>query len=255
MDPDTRREAVNALAVRAKTDCTAMPELWDMVSSLIRKICLRYCGIEAQARRYEYEDLCQNAYFGFLNAIKAYEPDRGSFSTLLDYYVRKSCTLEIRKCRATAAPLNAAESLDKPINGLEGITLADVLPDVHALDFVEEFSLHSIAQVILDEAKGLPNPMQTRIINECTYRGRTLEAFGDETGVTRQSVSAMQETAVEWLRRRPVIRSIREEFFRESAAAQRESVMDPYRVKSVTAFRSDFTTIVEDVVMRLEGQR
>jgi len=254
MDSDTRRETVNALAARAKTERAVIPELWEMVDVLIKQVCWKYCGIEMQTWWYEYEDLCQNAYFHFLKAIEAYNPDRGAFSTVLTLYIRRACNQEVRRYRPEVNPINAAVSLDKPLDDTNEIALVDILPDAYALGFVDELSMHSVAQVILDEAERLPNPIQTRIIRECTYQGRTLESFGNEIGVTKQMVSSMQGDAIRRLRRRPVIRSIQKDFFKECEATARESAVDPYLVKGLTAFRSDFTSAIEEIVMKLVGE-
>jgi len=251
MEPMQRRQTVNALAIRAKKDHAAIPELWGMVEGLIKAICGRYCRGEEHSKRYEYDDLCQNAFFGFLKAVDAYDPVRGAFSTILDLCIHNSCRAIIKKFRPEVDPINVAVSLDKPLGGTEDTILSDYLPDPHSTDFVEDVSIYSIAQTILAEAELLPNPLHTRIIRECLYWGRTHESFADELSISRQAVSSMQETAVHWLRRRPVIRSMRDEFFQECKTAKRESAIDPYRTKSMAGFKNSYTSIVEDIVLNM----
>ena len=208
MDSGTRRETVNALAVRAKTDRAAIPELWCMVEDLVKMICGRYCRIPERARLYEDADLYQTAFLGFMKAIDKFDENKGSFSTLLSLHTRSSCRTEIKKYRPESDPMNAAVSLDEPLADTEDFTLADALPDPNALEFIEEISTRSVAQVILDEADKLTNPLHARIIRECLHQGRTLESLANEQGVTRAAISDAQRRAILQLRHRSVVRTL-----------------------------------------------
>ena len=251
MDSTQWREAVNTLAMRAKTDRAAMSELWSMTEGLIKDTCGRYCrSIYGHTQRYEYEDLCQIAFFGFLRAIDKYDPSKGSFSTILVFCIRGSCRAEIKRYKTETDPMNAAASLDESLPNTEDFTLADTLPDPYAHKFIEEISLHSVAQVILDEADKL-NPLHTYIIREVIYSGRrTLASLADELGVTTAAMSEAQRRAVFQLRHRATIRALAREFLWESQATKRDSATDPFRRKSLTAFKRDFTSVVEAVVLR-----
>jgi RNA polymerase sigma factor (sigma-70 family) len=208
MDACTRREAVNTLALKAKTNDTVVPELWDMVVLFVNSICARYCRIEKQARFYEYEDLCQAAFFGFKKAINAYDSSRGAFSTLLGFYVRNTCRTEIKKYMPETDPINAAASLDKPLEREDGdgCTMVDFLLDETAEEAYDIFLDEDKAQIVLNEVEKLNNPLYVRIIRECTFQGRTLESLANELGISRQAIYSAQKKAILILQRRQAIK-------------------------------------------------
>ena len=252
MDSAERRETVTALAVRAKTDSSVILELWDMVEGLVKSTCGRYCRKDGDSRFYEYDDLCQIAYFGFLQAIEAFDPTRGAFSTLLVLYIRGTCVREIGRHYGDKNPLSSARSLSETFNNTEDFTLADTLPAPGATEQYEQMELDMMADIILTEVKTLQNARQRRIIYECTYQGRTLQSFGDELGITREGARRVEKSAIAALRRRPIIRAIREEYLRETGATSRELATDPYRRKGLTSYRTDFTSVVEAIILSRE---
>ena len=236
-------------------DRSALPLLWEKTRRLILKKAIRYHAKFENKRGLEVDDLVQNGYFAVLSAVKYYEPEKGyRFNTFLHHTLISALrsAAGIRTSKRDA--LDYADSLDEPLTGNDGgesITqIGDFIPDEVAQTAFETLLIEDIAQAILDEAKKLPNPLHARIIYECTYQGRTLEALANELGVSHQNISNMQEEAIWRLRRRPVIRAIRAEFFRECGAAVRESLLDPYKAKGATAFGSDFSSIVDDIVLR-----
>ena len=249
MDSAERRETVTALAVRAKAGNSAIPELWEMVEGLVKSICGRYCRKDGDSRFYEYDDLCQTAYFAFLQAIEAFDPTRGAFSTCLDFYIRGACSAEVKRHYGRKNPLSSAQSLIETFKNTDEYTLADTLSDPGAIERYELLELDMMVDTILSEAKMLPNPRQRRVIYECTYQGRSLQSFGDEIGITREGARRIERCAIAALRRRPIIRAIRDEYLREIGTTSHELAISPYRRKGLISYRSDYTSVVESVIL------
>ena len=243
-----RRKYVNTLAVEAKTSQTAVQQLWVEVEGLIISTCQHYI-VSSGYDGLEFEDFFHGSYFGFLKAVSAYDIGRGSFSTILPLYVRNSCRDELKQYLR-----NRHVSFDAP-HGEDGdTTLLDILPDPTAGESYEMVLLRSVVKVILDEADRLPNPVQTRIVRECLYWGRSLKQLGDELGVSRQALFILRGKAVRYLRKRPTVQAIGREYFRAENAAKREAAISPYRAKGLSSFKSDFTSVVESIVInRLHG--
>lgn len=246
-----RMERVSALAVKAKTDRSVIPELWGEVERLIKKICSKYCRASEGNRLYDIEDLVQCSYFGFVRAIENYDESKGAFSTFLVFYIRNCCQ---RGRGRQSDPIQTAISLDAPLShNNDNFSLIDTLDDeddssVTSFDAVER---EMLVDVILDEADRLPYRNQTRVIREHTYTGRSLVELATELGITSQGVAAIEERAIFHLRRKPIIRELYNEYRSIIKETIHESAVSPYRVKSMSSFKTDFTSVVEAIVMDL----
>lgn len=250
MDSSARMKTVTALAVRAKTDNTVIPELWAMVERFVQVICARYCRATADTKTYELDDLCQNAYFGFLKAIDTFDPNKRAFSTHLNYYIRNSCHHEVIKHRKDL--ITSAISIEKTLNGTDDIKLADAIPDPYAPEAFEAVDQQMIVDTILAEVDRLPHIRQRRIVFECTYQGRTLQSLASEWGISREGARMVEERAIKYLRRNKIIRELRREYFAEIRATADDSATSPYRRKGATSFKYDFTSSIDAVILSRE---
>lgn len=179
-----RRERTNAQAMRAKNNQEDILLLWDDVAGYISHISYTYWR-SCNHSILDFEDYFHSSYFGFLRAIEAYDINRGSFLTILTFYVMDSCRAEFRRVIK-----NEHISLDAPHREDGDAILLNLLPDPHSDDAFEKISIQS------------------------------------------------------------VIRALCKEHSYECKAAKRESATDPYRKKCVAAFKRDFTSAVEAVVLR-----
>lgn len=240
---------VNELAVLAKSDSAVIPELWQMVERLIRTVCMKYCRPESGTRLYDLDDLCQSAYTGFVKAVEAYNPERGAFSGLLIYHVRTTCAKEIGKYGKRDAIFDSG-SLDAPLD--DNFTYADVLPAPDVDDDFAAVDVKAMVEIILELADGLLDKRKGIIIREHTYQGMPIRELAEAFGISRQRVNELEYRAIQDLRRISVIRDMRAEYRTEIHQSARESAVSAHRTKSITAFRSDFTSVVESIIMRLE---
>jgi len=249
-----RRERVNALAVQAKSDHAVLQSMWWEVERLASTICFRYWRPGNATRLYDYDDLYQSAYFGFLKAINTYDRTRGAFSTYLTLHVRRSCR-EAIGLRGKRDPLYDASSLDEPMQHLEREnTPVEMLstPDAQEHYIIVEQSM--LVKTILDEVECFQNKRQRIVILEHVYRGVPARALAATMGVSYQTVYDLKINAIKHLRRRPVLRAMNAEYKKNVRSSLRESATSGFRKKGVAAFKSDFASVVEDIVMRSDSQ-
>ena len=81
--------------------------------------------------------------------------------------------------------MNRCSSLDTPIETDEGTadTIGDFVPDPAALDFLELLDAQSVAAMIRNEVKQLPE-VECAIITGVFFDGQTLGQIADTLGVT-----------------------------------------------------------------------
>ena len=249
-----RRERVNALATRAKKDFTMIPDLWVEVERLIGSICFRYWHPAIGTRLYDYDDLYQSAYFGLLKAVDTYDRTRGAFSSYLTLHVRKSCR-EVIGLRGKRDPLYDASSLDEPMPYLERDTaLVESMPAPDAQDGIVMVEQAMLVKTVLDEAGRILDKRQRTVIIEHIYRGVPARVLATSMGISHQAIYDLRNNAVEHLRRRPVLRAMNAEYMKNVRNSLCESATSEFRKKGVAAFKSDFASVVEDIVMRSVSQ-
>ena len=196
MDNSERMERVNELAAQAKTDNSIIPELWSMVEQLIHVVCRRYCCPENGNRICDFDDLCQNAYFGFIKAIEAYDPERGAFSTILVYHVRHSCRAEIG-LRGKRDALFDANTLNGSVSHEDdgSLTLIDTLTDPGAEqpfeDTVEQVYTAQLRAALDFCMKQIPKT-HAHLIRARFYERTTLDVIAAKYGCNSRE-AARQE--------------------------------------------------------------
>lgn len=109
-----------------------IPQLWDQV---YRFICLmakkRLIGEADHIKQLE-DDLINESYFDFLQAVDGYRFDReGSFLNYLTYALKNSFNraLGLRTSKDKNNIMHHVASLDTPIDGTEDLTLQDMIVD------------------------------------------------------------------------------------------------------------------------------
>ena len=111
-----------------------IPQLWEQVQDFIIYLADRHLLNYPVHCQQLHGDMVNQAYFYFLKAIGSYQPEKGKFTTCLAYYVKNAFqeVLQGRTSRTRNEPLNAAVSLDKPMDETEDLTLADMLIDTQS---------------------------------------------------------------------------------------------------------------------------
>ena len=156
-------------------------------------------------------------------AAKAYDPEKGSFATLLGYYVqnrirkvvcgehgRLMTTEDGREVRISANPLNGSTSLDTPLDDTDGgsATLGDLQEDpaaAQAFQTAEDELYTEELHAALEEALNKLSAKQADVIRRHYFGGKSLSEIAREDGTTSSAPFNNEQTAFLVLRRNPAI--------------------------------------------------
>ncbi|MDL2225074.1 sigma-70 family RNA polymerase sigma factor [Eubacteriales bacterium OttesenSCG-928-M02] len=189
-----------------------MQELWERVERLIRMLMGRQYWRKRerceQAGVVE-EDLQQEGYFVFLDAIKSYDPNKGHrFTAYLTHHISNHVTraLGLRTKKQTSDPIYTARDIYEEIPGVEGILLVDTIADP-AADEEMENAIHTIwleqLQQDTQEAMQLLTPIQAKVIYLRFHEERTLQEVANVCGwSSRQTAQNTLQQALRKLRQR-----------------------------------------------------
>ena len=136
-----------ALAARAAAgNSFALGQLWEINKGLLHRWFWQWYSKNkavADSAGLTIEDFDQEAFFAVQAAAQAFDPEKGTFATLLAYYVQSQInktvcgdhariitTAEGKQLRTAADPLNDCTSLDTPIGPEDsGSVLGDLQED------------------------------------------------------------------------------------------------------------------------------
>lgn len=216
-----------------------IPLLWEKVRRLVYMQCDRIYrraperfishGIEAW-------DLKQEAYTAFLAAVKAYDADKGyKFTTYLPLHIKGA----VRRVLAGGKdPLNNCDSLDKPIETQDGeFYLSDIIPDEDACEPYEDVDRRDVYRELHAVVDELPE-QESEIIKACYFSGKTITAIAQESGLSVERIRQVKNKALRHLRLPKNVHRLAE--------------VNPYRHKTLSAFRVTFSSEVEDYAERRE---
>lgn len=180
------------LATQIKSGKTELlPELWNQVERLVSWKANKVMeAVEARQgyRSFDFDDLYNSGYIAMVNAISTYNPENGSFSNWLMFYIRREFqnVTGYRNGKSKSDAMNEAISVDTPVPGTEGdLTIGDMLEsdidiEEDVVNNIERQELHNNLETAL---KSLPD-IQEKAIRLRYYAGKTLEQTGAELGFT-----------------------------------------------------------------------
>lgn len=189
-------------------DKDLIPKLWENVQKLLYMMAQRvYITMRGRCEHVgvELADLEQEAYFAFLEALKAYDPESGyAFTTYLRYPFQNhvSKLLGLRSARQKNEPLSTSTSLHKPVEDADGDSceLLDLLPDEHSTDFVQRIDDESEAGTVRAAVDALPEP-QKCAVRLYYFDGLTLRETGERLSVTKERARRIIQEAIVKLRK------------------------------------------------------
>lgn len=85
---EARKDQVDTLANEAKTDPAIMPALWEAVERFIEWQSRRRYSLVGNFGGCEIEDLTQSGYLALVAAVQDYDPEKGSFLTILALHLK-----------------------------------------------------------------------------------------------------------------------------------------------------------------------
>ncbi|MCI1930419.1 MAG: sigma-70 family RNA polymerase sigma factor [Clostridia bacterium] len=212
-------------------DNELLPLLWEHVSKLVRLKVNEYMTSRAetcQRSGVTFDDLFNEGYIAFTEAISAYKPTQGyKFTSYINYPLLNRCNeaLGLRTSAGKHNILNNSVSLDMPIGDDEnGATLEDIVPDddnsfLEADEKIYNVGLHDDLEKCFKE---LPEN-EERVIRLRYYNNATYEAIGNETGNSRQNARQLEHKALRKLRKGRSIARLR---------AYRDDIISTHAYKS-----------------------
>ena len=216
--------ALAALAAAGNT--FALGQLWEINKGLLHRWFWQwYAKNKAVADEHgiTLEDFEQEGFFAVQAAAKAYDPEKGSFATLLGYYVqnriskvvcgehgRLMTTEDGREVRISANPLNGSISLDTPLDDTDGgsATIGDLQEDpaaAQAFQTAEDELYTEELHAALEEALNKLTAKQADVVRRHYFGGKCLSEIAREDNTTISAPYNHEQAAFLALRRNPAL--------------------------------------------------
>ena len=201
---DNRRDQVDRLAIAAKTDPAIMPALWEAVERFIGYHARRRYILTGGAGGCEIADYKQAGFLALSEAVKHFEPEKGSFVTLLAFYLKTEFNeaagirTEKKDALQYASSLNALVDEDDPdsekIYQIPDQAAEDAFRDAEDSVFTED--LHRALCKAIDDL-----PVAKReIIKGRYFKGETQKEIAQRRGVSASAVAEAERWALRRLR-------------------------------------------------------
>ena len=214
------QQATNAAlaALAAAGNAFALGQLWEVNKGLLHRLFWQWYDKNkpiTDAAGLTLEDFDQEAIFAVQAAAKAYDPEKGSFTTLLGYYVqnrikkvvcgehgRLITTEDGREVRISANPLNECSSLDVRLDesdegsSTKGETIEDPAATQafqQAEDGVYTEELHTALETAMTQHL---TEREAAVLRSRYYDEKSLRAVGVELGVQAERVRQIEVKAI-----------------------------------------------------------
>ena len=219
-------------ALAAAGNSFALGQLWEINKGLLHRWFWQwYSKNKAVADEHgiTLEDFEQEGFFAVQAAAKAYDPEKGSFATLLGYYVqnrirkvvcgehgRLMTTEDGREVRISANPLNGSISLDTPLDDTDGgsATIGDLQEDpaaAQAFQTAEDELYTEELHAALEEALNKLTAKQADVVRRHYFGGKCLSEIAREDNTTISAPYNHEQAAFLALRRNPALARWRDE--------------------------------------------
>lgn len=224
---DQRHELNNALAQLARQgNSAALAQLWEINRPVLRTMFWRWYDRNrsiADAAGLTLEDFEQEGFFAVKQAAEYHDPEKGSFLTALQYFVkhqiraatigghgRYTTTEDGKTVRISADPLNRAASLDEQLPGEDDDrSLVDVVPDPSsalAFENVERDIYTEQLRAALDKALAMLPEQQRNVIRARFFKKLTLKQAGECVGISASRTAQLECYGLRAMRRNASLR-------------------------------------------------
>lgn len=178
-----------------KGDPVALERLWEQVKDYAYTLVMRY-----KTKPYaETEDYLQTAFLGVRAAALAFDPSRGSFLTVADWYIRNACRTFYCWHRRGEIKTISYDVPFNPENPSDG-DYKDVFPDTSLPDSSERLEQAEMIRDVRAAVNDL-SPRGQDVIKQHYYQGKPLDAISAEQGVSRERIRQIERKALEKMRR------------------------------------------------------
>lgn len=193
-------------------DKTHISDLWNKTKHLCYSIAGRYfrkCQARFTACGITIEDYRQESYFAFLQAVRAYKPDKDTLFTSYLTYPIINAGQRLICLRGADDAINHAESLDKEKEFSDDgapLTMLETVEDETALQAIET-TLKAIED---DDTRAALTAAIKRldfkaeiIITEHYFSGKSLKQIGADIGLTGARCGQIRNKALKQMRTDP----------------------------------------------------
>lgn len=199
---------ISALAKKIQDgDVSLYEELWKGIKGLVVFFAKKFYYVTAESGNapggVELEDLIQEGYIAMTEAIEVFDDEKGAFSTILTYYLKKRFEIAAG-FHGKKNPLDRALSLDLPMrrDDPEGDALLDLIPDrqdmISALEdhiFIEEL------RDALEDALGTLPDQEAAAIKAEFMQEKTGNVIAEEMGIPYNDFRKLRANAWKHIRR------------------------------------------------------
>lgn len=187
------------LAMKAKqNDKAALEKLWTINHGLIQKIVRQY----PTTKCVDTDDLLQCAWFALLEAVRDFEPERGTFSTILVWRIRQSCLVALGRRRKH---VDESVSLDTPLTDhADATTLGEMLEDDSLRTAVDTLEEKDFKRDIAEAVARLRSDERS-VIQALYYDRMTLQQTAARLATSITRVRQRETHALKTLRRDKMI--------------------------------------------------
>lgn len=213
-------------ALAAAGNSFALGQLWEINRGLLHRLFWQWYSKNkavADSAGLTIEDFDQEAFFAVQAAAQAFDPEKGTFATLLGYYVqnrirkvvcgehgRLMTTEDGREVRISANPLNGSTSLDTPLDDTDGgsSTLGDLQEApaaVQAFQAAEDDLYTEELHAALEEALNKLTAKQADVIRRHYFGRKSFAEIAREDGTTLNAAHNHEVTAFIAMRRNPAL--------------------------------------------------
>lgn len=180
-----------------------LPQLWEQVRKFVAMMAKRHYEKFENKHGCELDDLIQSGYFGLIEAVRYYKPERGfKFLTYLDLTLKTAFneTLGVRRYKRDW--LNYAASLDMPVGEDDDISLLDMIGDLtpgkaDIGELVCEDVWNQELRAALDEAMTILSKKQRELLTMRYYFGMSLKQIAEIRECSRQCIAQRHQDALE----------------------------------------------------------
>lgn len=195
------------------------------------------------------DDMMNECYFAVYTAAKSYAKGKRKYKfTSYLYYSTLNYFLQmagIRTERQRKEPLNSCKSLDAPIEGTDGLMLADTIEDIQAAEKADTLIDRLAYSDVFPEVKRIlvDEPEKYNTIYAIYHDNISASELSRCKGVTKEAIRQQKQNAFRLLRRSKskYLRSLYEDVISSS-----------YQRSGLSAFKNTRTSSVEWAVMKAD---
>lgn len=183
-----------------------MGELWDQVKKFVYQKANKFYANGAKVIRCEVDDLTQAGFVALTEAVKSYNPERGTFINFYTFYLKTAflTTAFGRTPRQQKDPLFFAADIDADLYEEGGVTLGEVIPgnapdpEQCSIDSVYNAELRAVFDAVMDRAL---TPREKDVLQRHFVQGQTLKECAEVYGITVQATASTKDNALRKMRR------------------------------------------------------